>query len=420
MHFKLLPLFRPAAVHSGGYPANGASFRPTSHTSESGHTMEDGAAPGGAATTSVGLPDDLCALDAAPTHGLNARALILRAAAEAEAGEGELHLPAAGPDPVRLAVAGRAAAVRAGRALAAAWPQAEKPYPDLIRRSKVPRAARVPVLARLAGEHLALALHGRGGRPAAALASDPAAAVRGVATPADRAAAVAAARTQELGLYRDAANGGAYTARSARATALDAGEAEAVAAAEAGAAAPAPRRVLKRSAPPVESDRRAGPDPNPAPRKRATEAEAAAEVVSTAVAAGAPGDDWTAGEAGLDPHTAVRACGAGQDLAALLQAALAPLKESGELSPAAAAAALESAVSKVLAAHGAAALAGERVWLDGPGARERLTAFAVACGRTAAAREARAAKAARESEREVRAAKAARAAAWGAAREQRK
>ena len=357
----------------------------------------------------AGLPADLCALDAAPTHGLNARALILRAAAAAAAEasgdeEEEIILPAAGPDPARLAAEARTAALRAGRALAAAWPQAEKPYPDLIKNSKVPRVSRVPVLARLAGEHLALTLHARGGEAASALRSDPPHAARALASPADRAAAVAAARAQELGLYKEAINGSAYNARACRASALDAGE-EAAAAGTAAVPAP-PRRVLKRSAPVDESGRRAGPDPRPPPRRRRRSVGVEEAAVLLPASPAAAGEDWTAGDAGSDPHTAVRACAAGKDLAAHFSAALAPLVDAGELSATAAATGLESALSKVLAAHGAAALTGERGWLDGPGARERLRAFAVACARTSAARE-------------VRAAKAARAAAWGAARVER-
>ena len=135
----------------------------------------------------AGLADDLHALETAPTYGLNARALILRAAAAAAAGgddDDDDLLPAIGADPARLAAAARAEAVKAGRALGSAWPQAEKPYPDLIRHAKVDRAARVPVLARLAGEHLALALHARLGVGRAALVADPARAVTALATPA--------------------------------------------------------------------------------------------------------------------------------------------------------------------------------------------------------------------------------------------
>ena len=357
----------------------------------------------------AGLPDDLHALDAAPTHGLNARALILRAAAavEGEDDDDGFLLPAVGADPARLATAARAGTVKAGRALGAAWPKAEKPFPELIRHAKVERVARIPVLARLAGEYLALALHDRLGAELAglgALKGDPARAVTVLAMPAERAAAVAAARTQELALYKAAVNGGSYTARAAQTSALGAGEAEAEAAATTAAAPAAPRpKALKRSvapADPVTAHRDAGPNPRPPPRKRT----AVGVDVPVAPPAQEVEGDWTTTDAGLTPLSALRACTAGKDLAVHLQASLASLVDAGKLTSTAASAAVESALSKVLAAHAPAALAGERAgWLDGEGARGRLAKFAVACAKTA-------------TEREARAARAAKAAAWGAAR----
>jgi hypothetical protein len=364
--------------------------------------------------TTAGLADDLHALHAAPTFGLNARELILRAAAGADDDGDDLTFAPVGADPARAAAERRAAAVSAGRALARAWPQAEKPFPDLILRSKVPRADRVPVLARLAGEHLALRLDARLGESVDWTAAPAAAALMARSMPAERAAAVAAATAQERALYGAATGGVAYRARAGRATALDAGD-EAAAAGGAPPPPPPPRaRPLQKSRPapdPVLASRRAGPDPRPPPRgaKRARAAAGDADPPPPPPPPQDAGPAWTTADpaTATDPAAAAVASDVGRELAALLQAAVDPLVASGQCRPSTADAGAASALRKVLAAHGADALSGRREFLEGDARREKLAAFAVACARAAEERAVRADK---------QAGRADRAARWGAAR----
>ncbi|KXZ49308.1 hypothetical protein GPECTOR_22g902 [Gonium pectorale] len=139
-------------------------------------------------------------IDTAPTYGMNARALLLRAAelvaAREEARPVGAAKPAAPPDPASVLIS-------AVKPLADAVPVPERPFVTYVPRSAIPRLVRQEAAHALTGGYLALAL--------LAARVPEARAVQAVSSePELRKAAAAAAGQHEQALYRQVTSKLAY------------------------------------------------------------------------------------------------------------------------------------------------------------------------------------------------------------------
>ncbi|KAL6778644.1 hypothetical protein ACKKBF_B15570 [Auxenochlorella protothecoides x Auxenochlorella symbiontica] len=154
------------------------------------------------------MPADelLQACAAAPRFGVNAKAIILQAAAEVDEEE-EPPVPPQLDDPRQQEWECLA---RAAEFLEAVDPRL-RPLVTYVPRSKLPRAARQTVVTKLAGQHLALAAMWQGQLEPAAAAG-----LEGL-----RARAFAFAMDQEAELFRRCMGVGVYQNKAAQLTALD-------------------------------------------------------------------------------------------------------------------------------------------------------------------------------------------------------